>query len=340
MSSAEANHLPAPDPDASVKQQQYEMRVQNIVETVKRKECILFLGSAIHVASSNSNYCYPPSKCPPIGNQLSELLAKKCKYPDKDRENLQRVSSYYEWLSGFRSPLVSEIRNAVETEITEAIAGKPSPPPLPREPSPVLRGLARLGFPIVITTNYDHLYEKALGQIAQEQASGASKPAAKVTATEENFDKCIYSPKSIVKTKDCPAVPSSTRPYLLKIHGDLDHDDSIVITDEDYIQFVLRMGDKHPYHPVGKNVLTYLTKWPTLFIGYRLRDYNLRLLIKTLRWRMDPAQIPASYAIDKDPDVLVRAAMEKHQYVSFIEKNLWDFVPDLYKEVTGEEMPV
>jgi hypothetical protein len=177
----------------------------------------------------------------------------------------------------------------------------------------------------VITTNYDHLYEKALKQVQ--------------TANEARFEKSVYSPKSTVRTIDCPSAPSSAAPYLLKIHGDLDEDDSIVITDEDYIQFVLRMGDKHPYHPVGKNALTYLTKWPTLFIGYRLNDYNLRLLIKTLRWKMDPARIPASYAVDMKPDVLIRATMEKQQYVSFIEKNLWDFVPDLYKAVTGEEMP-
>lgn len=333
MSSTESTIPPSAkstDPAEVLKQQQYKLRVRNIADVVKRKQCVLFLGSAIHVPSSNPKYVYPATKCPPIGNQLSDLLATKCSYPDQDRWNLQRVSSYYEWLSGFRSQLVSEVRNAIHMEIGDEV-GETVPPVSEREPSPVLRGLARLGFPIVITTNYDHLYEKALKQIQD--------PAGAATETEADFQKSIYSPKSTIKTKDCRPVPSSTSPYLLKIHGDLDEDDSIVITDEDYIQFVLRMGDKHPYHPVGKNTLTYLTKWPTLFIGYRLSDYNLRLLIKTLRWRMDPAQIPASYAVDMKPDVLIRATMEKQQYVSFIEMNLWNFVPDLYKEVTGQEMP-
>ena len=322
-----------PDPAELLKQQQYKLRVKNIAEMVKQKKCVLFLGSAIHVPSPNPKYDYPPSKCPPIGNQLSELLATKCSYPDQDRWNLQRVASYYEWLSGFRSQLVTEVRNAIHMEVGDN--GEAPAPGAEREPSPVLRGLARLGFPIVITTNYDHLYEKALAQVQKETSAGAaSKPAA-----GGNFQKSIYSPKSTVRTRDCPSLPSSVSPYLLKIHGDLDEDDSIVITDEDYIQFVLRMSDKHPFHPVGKNTLTYLTKWPTLFIGYRLNDYNLRLLIKTLRWRMDQAQIPASYSVDLKPDVLIRATMEKQQYVSFIEKNLWDFVPDLYREVTGQEMP-
>jgi hypothetical protein len=330
MSSPQTNIAPnpgPPDPAEALKQQQYRLRVKNIADVVKQRKCVLFLGSAIHVPSSNTKYLYPPTKCPPIGNQLSELLATKCSYPDQDRWNLQRVSSYYEWLSGFRSPLITEVRNAIHMEIGDD-ACQPTAVAAEREPSPVLRGLARLGFPIVITTNYDHLYERALKQVQNANAGSDAK-----------FEKSVYSPKSTVRTIDCPSVPSSVSPFLLKIHGDLDEDDSIVITDEDYIQFVLRMGDKHPYHPVGKNTLTYLTKWPTLFIGYRLNDYNLRLLIKTLRWKMDPARIPASYAVDMKPDVLIRATMEKQQYVSFIEKNLWDFVPDLYQEVTGEEMP-
>ncbi len=315
-----------PDPAAVLRQNQYEMRVRNIGEMVTRKECILFLGSAIHAPSpEGSKYDYPVSKCPPIGGQLSDLLAGECNYPDQDRWNLQRVSWYYEYQAGFRSELVREVKDAVHKD---------------REPSPILRGLARLGFPIVITTNYDHLYERALTHVAQQQARAEGKAEADVAGIKASLDKCIYSPKSTVRTIDCEPEPSNARPYLLKMHGDLDQPESIVITDEDYIQFVLRMSDRHPYHPVGKNVLTHLIKWPTLFIGYRLSDYNLRLLFKTLRWKVDRANIPASYAVDMKPDVLIRASMENQQIVSFIERNLWDFVPDLYKEVMHEEMPL
>jgi hypothetical protein len=328
MSSTEAEVKPnqePPDPQAVLKQKQYEMRVRNIAEMIARKECILFLGSAIHAPSPpGSRYDYSASKCPPIGGQLSDLLATECNYPNQDRWNLQRVSWYYEYQAGFRSELVREVKEAVHKD---------------REPSPVLRGLAQLGFPIVITTNYDQLYERALNDLARQRAQAEGKSDAEVAAIAASFDKCIYSPKSTARTKDCGADPSNERPYLLKIHGDLDQAESIVITDEDYIQFVLRMGDKHPYHPVGKNVLTHLIKWPTLFIGYSLVDYNLRLLFKTLRWKMDRANIPASYSVDLKPDVLIRASMENQQIVSFIERNLWDFVPDLYRAVTGQEMP-
>jgi len=315
------------DEDDQSALKEYQDDVKYIAQRIVNRNCILFLGSAIHApAPPGSRYDYPEEKCPPIGAQLSERLADACKYPDKDRWNLQRVAWYYEHAMVFRSRLVDEVKAAVYTG---------------REPSPVLRGLSRLGFPLVITTNYDQLYEDSLNRTAQEAAlaDGASEEDAK--KVEAVFDRSIYSPRSTIKTKDCAEHPTSDRPYLLKIHGDIKDRDSIVITDEDYIQFVLRMGDEHPYRPIGKNLLTHLVTWPTLFIGYRLTDYNLRLLFKTLRWKLDAADIPPTFSVDLQPDVLIRDVWQlQRRYIRFIKKNLWNFVPDLYKAVTGEEMPL
>lgn len=292
-----------------------------IAGKVADHQCVLFLGAAVHSPSPEGHPCnYTRDKCPPTGRALSELLAEKSGFPaDQDRTNLQRVSQHFESKLRSRYILVEEIEKAVHKG---------------REPSPILRALVAMEFPIVITTNYDHLYETALDlKVKQEN------PKAKDGA---GYDVCIYSPNNKVtaKTEDCDKAPDPKRPYILKMHGDLSKEESIVVTDEDYIQFVLRMTDKHPYHPVGKNVLTHLIKWPTLFIGYRLTDYNLRLLFKTLRWRLDSASVPPAFSVDLQPDVLIRDVYENQlRYITFIEKNLWDFVPALYRAVKQEEMP-
>ena len=326
------------DPEETQKQLRYRMRVTNIASAVRNRKCILFLGSASHAASPlNSKYTYPEAESPPVGTQLSERLASKCGYPDEDLWNLQRVAWYYEWQSGFRSELVREVR--------EAVHKRPLDVPLPNgetltdlNPSPVLRGLAALSFPIVITTNYDQLYEKALDTTAPWDATESNQGTEEVART---YTKCVYSPDHTIETQDCDLKPSGAKPYLLKIHGDLDEPDSIVITDEDYIQFILRMGDKDPYRPVGEKVRYFLKTWPTLFIGYRLNDYNLRLLFKMLRRQLGEAMIPACFAVDLKPDVLIRETWDSRLgYIRFIEKNLWDFVPDLYEAVTGKEMPL
>jgi hypothetical protein len=279
-----------------------------IASKVKQHQCVLFLGAAIHApAPRGSQYVYPKKAGPPKGSVLSRYLARRCGYRGADRWNLQRVAQRYESRLKFRSRLVEEIERVVDTD---------------RRPSPVLYALSELGFPIVITTNYDHLYERALGKHAND------------------YDVCIYSPDNRVKTKDCAQNPSPARPYILKIHGDISAPESIVITEEDYIDFILRMGDKHPYHPVGRNVLTYLAKWPTLFIGYSLLDYNFRVLFKSIRWRLAAARVPPNYSVDVKPDDLIRDIYEnQNPYVTFIVENLWDFVPKLYRAVKDAEMP-
>ena len=306
-------------------QENYWRHVNKIADKVRAKECILFLGSAIHVAPpSASAYQYPAHHCPLIGKKLSSLLAEKSGYREEDRHNLQRVSWYYEWKFQFRNLLVDEVKAAVHNG---------------REPSPVLRGLARLGFPLVVTTNYDQLYEQALHQVARERAREEGKSEAEVADVLADFEKCVYS-KRKEPTKDCGKKPSSERPYLLKIHGDIFADESLVITDEDYIHFVYRMADKARYRPVGDRMLHHLSTWPTLFIGYSLKDYNLRLLFKSLRWNLDDAGIPPSYSVDFKPDILIRDVWQgRLRYIRFIEKDLWEFVPDLYQAVTGKVMP-
>ena len=278
-----------------------------IADKVANRQCILFLGSAIHAPSTNPRYQYSKAESPPIGSELSEHLALKGTYPDGDYWNLQRVSQHYESKFKSRFRLVEEIESVVHRG---------------RKPSPVLRALAKLNFPLVITTNYDQLYETALGKRSEE------------------YTVSIYSPSSKKETRDCQAKPDPNHPYILKIHGDISVPGSIVITDEDYIHFVLRMGDTEPYHPVGPNVLTYLGKWPTLFIGYSLRDYNFRVLFRTIRWQLDPGQIPPNYAVDHEPDELIRDVYEtQRRHVTFIVEDVWKFVPKLYQAVTKEEMP-
>ncbi len=349
MSTPEPPHEPAaaaspPEGATPVRPEDplYQLVVGRIAKFVAARQCVLFLGSAAHAHSPNhdtppkeSRFDYPPTKCPPVGNGLARILADASLYPDQDSWNLPRVSQHFESTPGLgRHALVEEIEKAVHE-------GK--------EPSPALRMLAELEFPLVITTNYDHLYEQALDLKAAEERRAAEEIAdegereralARVTA----YDVSVYRPVVYdqklgekVKTLDCARELNPRRPFILKIHGDVSRPESLVVTDEDYIQFVLRMSDGRDYHPFGENVLLHLVEWPTLFIGYSLMDYNLRLLLKTLRWRLHNAEFPLSYSVDRAPDRLIRDVWESRlRYVSFVVKDLWDFIPRLYEAVKGE----
>jgi hypothetical protein len=279
-----------------------------VADGVRRQQCILFLGAGVHAPPpEDSPFEYPADQRPPSGAALSRELASGCglaeNHPTEDVGHLQRVALFFE-IERSRHQLVEAVRNSVQVN---------------RRPSPMLRALAELDFPLVITTNYDQLLESALA------AAGKHPRVA------------VYTPELEPTTDYRDPTPES--PVVFKIHGDIDHPESLVVTDEDYIQFVLRMSNKDPYDPVPLTLKFYLTGWTTLFVGYSLLDYNLRLLFKTLRWKIDSANLPDMYSVDYHPDPLIFDVWHnQRRYVKFIAQDVWSFVPRLYELVRGEEL--
>jgi hypothetical protein len=284
-------------------------RVLDLVgRAVRAQQCILFLGAGVHAPPpEGSAFAYPPEERPPIGAALSRELAAACdfveRFPGEDPGNLQRVALAYE--------IDSSRRRLVDTIIDAVDAGK--------APSPMLRALARLDFALVITTNYDQLFERALRDVGKQPRS------------------VVYSPEPEPTVDFRNATPES--PVIYKLHGDIARRESLVVTDEDYIQFVLRMSDKDPYDPIPLSLKFFLTGSTTLFVGYSLLDYNLRLLFKALRWKIDAANVPDMYSVDFRPDPLILDVWQsQRRYVRFIAQDVWSFVPRLYELVLGEEL--
>jgi hypothetical protein len=287
------------------------MILETLVARIKKGECILFLGAGVHAPpSEGSKYKYPEESRPLLGRKLVEKMAEACRFENQfpdEALDLQRVSLCYELTQGLgRYELVDFLSKHVQEN---------------KQPSPALEMLAALPFKIVITTNYDHLFEKALERFNKDPY------------------KFIYDPATPAngRTPDLNTDPTKERPMLFKMHGDLDKRSSIVITDEDYINFVQRMAEKDEVHPVPQTIRFRMLRWPTLFIGYSLRDYNLRLLFRTLRWKVDPANFPESYSIDKRPDGLVlKVWQDQRRFITFLVQDLWEFVPKLYEDVSGK----
>lgn len=282
-----------------------------LTERIKAGQCILFLGAGVHAAPpEKSCYTYPEEQRLLLGAHLSELLAGSCDFkedlPDESVHDLQRVSLYIETTNGLgRNRLVNLLRK----QVTQG-----------RKPSAALCMLAELPFSIIVTTNYDRLLESALRKYEKEP------------------DVFVYNPEVSEPTPDAREDPTPERPLVFKMHGDIEKSNSIVVTDEDYINFVQRMSDKEALHPVPQTVRYRMKQWPTLFVGYSLRDYNLRLLFRTLRWRVDPADLPPAFSVDQNPDPLVlRVLQEKLKFVTFVAQDLWAFVPWLHEKVRGKD---
>jgi len=291
---------------------------EDLVESVRKGECVLFLGAGIHAPPPpGSAFTWDEACRPLLSDRLTKQLAEDSnfvtRYPVQEFPweyplNLQRVSLFADTPDGGgRSQLIDRLRGYVQK-------GK--------KPSAIVQALAQLPFRIIVTTNYDKVFETAL--------SAAGKDPSRL----------IYNPRFNQTTQDFAGDPTKEEPFVFKIHGDLSERQSIVITDEDYITFVQRMADKDENHPVPMSVRYHMKRWPTLFLGYSLRDYNLRLLFRTLRWGTDESRYPLSFSVDRGPDPLIQQIWQHERHiVLFVVEDLWSFVPALYEQIVGQSMP-
>jgi hypothetical protein len=323
--------------------------IDQIAASVRSGQVVLFLGAGVHAskpAPPGQPELPPDPRRPLFAGALAEALARETRwaerFPDKPpKQDFQRVALDYElnvildeewkqWEQSGKSQGLSpppdrpgdrgkavELRVDGRARLANALKRAVA---MDKTPSPALRALAELNFPLIITTNYDHLFENAL------------------LKANKNPITSVYQPNANAPPKDVSQDPSFEKPFIFKIHGDISTPESLVITDEDYIDFVLQMTAPGNYNPVPRTFYYRLAMWPTLFIGYSLLDYNLRLLLKTLLYKKDGFK--RSYSIDPWPDPLVARVWDSELgYVGFLANNLWEFVPELYRRVKGCEMP-
>lgn len=122
-------------------------------------------------------------------------------------------------------------------------------------PAATHEAFCRLQFDIVCTTNFDHLLEDGYSKIG--------KPC-----------------RSIISESQLSVAPMKGELTLLKFHGDIDHPDKMVATEEDYDKFL----NQNP------TLATYLsslliTRTP-LFIGYSLDDEDFRQIWQVVKNRL------------------------------------------------------
>jgi hypothetical protein len=156
--------------------------------------------------------------------------------------------------------------------------------------SPIHQSIVDLGFPIIYTTNYDRWLE-----IAHERRS---KPYTKV-ANVGDFTRIRDGVSQIVK-----------------LHGDFDGDDSLVLTETSYfdrLTFDSPLDIKLRSDAIGKAIL---------FVGYSLSDINVRyLLYKLYRlWANSPFAMarPRSYVFLARPNPVQEAILASRGIQSIV----------------------
>lgn len=129
------------------------------------------------------------------------------------------------------------------------------------KPGEAHRSFCRMNFDTICTTNFDFLLERALDEINKAY--------------------------SLIVTEDRLPINMQDTTKLLKVHGDFNHPERMVITEDDFDSFIDN----------NKVLSTYISNLfitrTLLLIGYSFEDNDIRMLWKMIGSRLGKLQTPA-----------------------------------------------
>ena len=138
----------------------------------------------------------------------------------------------------------------------------------------------------------------------------------------------------IEKPNEYRGLDFKRRPAILKIHGTLDRTDSerdsFVITEDHYINYLAHVGTSSMLPP---NVINKLRRSNFLFLGYSLRDWNLRVFLHRI-WGEQKLTYN-SWAIQRNPNEIEKKFWEKRN-VEIYNIDLERYVAELARRVGNQ----
>lgn len=202
------------------------------------------------------------------------------KYPLRERD-LARVSQFLAVVIGDAAvpkermcTLINEAMKGIDLKAWLAQPGNP------------ISVLAELPLPVYLTTNYDSLMSEALRLAGKEPRIELCRWNRAVAKINSVFDR---------KSK---FVASVQTPLVYHLHGHVSVPDSLVLTEDDYFDFMLALGkDEKLLPPTIQDAISNTV----LFVGYRLADVNFRVLFRGLLSSMEGTVQKQSVAVQLPP---------------------------------------
>jgi hypothetical protein len=173
----------------------------------------------------------------PDWKHLVEPLAQQLRLGELDSVDPLDVAQWYTDTHG---------RDALEQRVRFGLSGA-------HGPSALHNAVARLGAPVLLTTNFDTLLEQAI-----QQTEGVP-------------------PDAIIEDAHIGLIDEARRTTVAKLHGCVSLMSSIVLTRDDYEVYL----ERHP--AMVAYVQALLATRTFLFVGYSLTDPDLRLIYSAIR---------------------------------------------------------
>ena len=189
--------------------------------------------------------------------------------PLDGRETPQEVAQRYERYFG-RVQLIEAIRRSLHTDSAR--------------PGRAHRAFAKLPFDTIYTTNFDLLLEDAYQQ--------EKRPF-----------------RSLVGEHQLPFHAGKTASSVVKMHGDLRHEENIVVTKKDYDEFMTK------YPVVATHLSAMLITRTPLYIGYSLSDPDFLHIQEVVRSRLGEFERMSYVLVFDSSDLARQEAFSRHVHL-------------------------
>jgi hypothetical protein len=282
-----------------------------------------FLGAGANLCGRPPIEAWEPQhEALPSGGELARYLATEFDYPYAEQEDLVRISQFISIVDGPR-PLTDALHELFDadyppTSLHRFLADIPG----------LLRAAGRPArYQMIVTTNYDDALERAFN------------------AKDEPYDLVSYMTTKPYQGKFVHWAPGASeghvidnpqeyidlspkqRTVILKIHGLVDRItperqwDSFVITEDHYIDYLTRTDISRFLPP---NLIDRLKRSNFLFLGYSMRDWNLRAILQRI-WQEQRGEGYTNWAVLLNPEKIDKESWEKRN-VQVIEVPLDEYV--------------
>jgi hypothetical protein len=260
----------------------FQEHCEDVVKWMSKMRVTPFLGAGVNMADRPAGMTYEHGKYLPSGQELAEDLARTFKYPWGDTTDLLRVS----WYATFKKD-----QAALYDHLQDVFAPEYNPTSVHNFLAALPKKLKARGYSdryqTIVTTNYDDVLEHAFEVQGEEfdvlyfQAEGEDAGFFYHVPYKQE-EKVIRNPQEY---SDLPIEPGkgNHRTVIVKIHGALNRkgpeSSSFVVTEDDYIDYLARI--RMP-QPLPKVLEAELQKTRFLFLGYSLRDWNMRVFLRRI----------------------------------------------------------
>lgn len=322
------------------------------------------------LSSISANTCTPfigAGACAgylPTGSELAEALAEESEYPlQEGQSDLSRVAQYMavdhrsaqfpkfalsQFFSLSHSPLAGAqfryLQPSTKLKVADGrlarLYDRRVIPPFQEDSTALHAVLAAINSSIYLTTNYDDFMSASL------RASGR----------DVTTDFCRWSPsllRDYFSPFDKGYQPSNSNALVYHLHGHADTVSSCVVTEDDYLDFTAYIAQDlcRTKEGIGKKVMLpvcirrAIKNNLLLFLGYSIRDQNLRVVLRTLWQTLSPStdQLNIAVQLKAEPEMngaqldRITKYLEKQYEISLRLQVYWgdsrDFACELKKRL-------